>query len=62
MKRKIEVGKIGMFFTLYEFLKDTQDMYLDDNIKLQILIQLQYLHKEFLKYFPDVDRDDLTYN
>ena len=55
------MGNIGIFSILNEFLEETDDMYLDDNTKLQIISHLYYLHKEFLKYFPDVDRDDLAY-
>ena len=52
---------IGIFSILNEFLEETDDIYLDDNTKLQIISHLYYLHKEFLKYFSDVDSNDLAY-
>ena len=60
-ERKMAIDKIGMFPTLNELLEDTEDVWLDDNVKSQIINNLQSLRSEFAKYFPVIARHDLAF-
>ena len=49
------------FPTLNESLEDTENIRLDDNVKSKIISNLQSLPYEFVKYFPDITRDNFAF-
>ena len=49
-----------MFYTLNEFLEDTEDARHDDNIKSKVIDELQFLRFELAKHFL-VSSDDLSF-
>ena len=50
-----------MFYTLNEFLEDTEDVRHDDSIKSKVIDELQFLRFELAKHFPNISRDDLSF-
>ena len=50
-----------MFYTLNEYLEDTEDVRYDDNIKSKIIDQLQFVCSELAKYFHNISRDHLAF-
>ena len=50
-----------MFYTLNEFLEDTEDVRHDDSIKSKVIDKLQFLRFELAKHFPNISRDDLSF-
>ena len=55
------MGKTGLFPALNEFLKDTANVPLDDNVKSKIIYNLQSFCCEFAKHFSDITKDDLAF-
>ena len=51
-ERKLTIGRTGMFPTLNEFLKDTEDVRLDDSVKSKIINNLHSLRCELPSISP----------
>ena len=51
--REMTIGKTGMFPTLNQFLDNTEDVRLDDNLKTKVINNFQSACCEFAKYFSD---------
>ena len=61
-ERKISIGKMGMFPTLNDLIEDTENMWLNYDVKSNIINNLLSLLSEFTKYFQDpTTRDDLRF-
>ena len=50
-----------MFYTLSEFLENTEHVLHDDNIKSKTINELQFIRCELAKQFPNISRDDLAF-
>ena len=61
-KRKVRMGNVAMFEELSLILKvDDQELVLSDSQKELILQHLEALESEFMKYFPDINDDELGF-
>ena len=61
-KRKVRMGNVAMFEELSSILKvDDQELVLSDSQKELILQHLEALKSEFMKYFPDINDDELGF-
>ena len=59
-KRKVRTNNVAMFKELSSILKvDDEERVLPDSKKELILQHFKALESEFIKYFPDIDDDDL---